>query len=231
MATDIDIMLQLAKVHIRNAMAKLVDLTGSIFGRLEVVSRDGSTKHHSAIWKCKCECGTEKSIDGQALRKGLTQSCGCLGAERRLQANTRHGMYGTTEYRIWADMLQRCNNPKQESYEGYGARGISVCKAWHEFSSFYADMGERPEGKTLDRIDNEGNYEPSNCRWSTGSEQAFNQRIRRDNSSGTRGISRNKALGKWETYLFVRGKKYNLGYHKHLSDAIEARKAAELRYI
>lgn len=148
---------------------------GSIFGRLTVIS-DMSSSKGKARWMCQCSCGKITVTTGDALRRGVVKSCGCLQAEAR-HLNTRkhgHGSYvaGVSRtYKSWQEMRARCNNKRSISYPNYGGRGISICARWSEFENFLADMGERPEGKSLDRIENNGNYEPNNCRWATSKEQ------------------------------------------------------------
>lgn len=150
-----------------------IDLTGQQIGRWTVLGYAG-IDGGQARWHCRCECGTVSSVNGAYLRSGQSRSCGCLGIELR----TTHGMYGTPLYRVWAAMLRRCENPKVERYPRYGGRGISVCERWHNFQFFYDDImreiGPRPKGKTLDRINNDGNYEPGNVRWATPQEQYAN---------------------------------------------------------
>jgi hypothetical protein len=152
-----------------------LDLTGQRFGRWLVIERSSSSS-----WRCVCDCGTERMLPTGTLRYGGTQSCGCLRRERALATNTMHGLRDRPVYRTWASMLQRCRNPNAPGYEYYGDRGITVCARWDpqqggSFSNFLADMGERPEGMSIDRIDNDGNYEPGNCRWATQAQQIANR--------------------------------------------------------
>lgn len=162
-------------------MAKFIDLTNQTFGRLTVVSR-GDNDGTRATWNCVCECGTETNVDGKKLRSGHTKSCGCYRAEvsapKTGHKNMRHGYaFRTPTYRTWAGMIQRCNNPSNKDYADYGAKGVTVCDRWRDFKLFLEDMGERPGGLTLDRINPYGNYEPSNCRWADWIVQANNRRI------------------------------------------------------
>jgi len=173
-------------------VGKVNDLSGKIFHRLLVVRRNGSTKHKKALWNCLCVCGQYKTIIGSDLTSGTTKSCGCLAIEhiRELGVATRgmpnkgtlrHGMSKDSNklpsvYRIWQNIKTRCFNKNCHDYLNYGGRGITVCDRWLEFKNFYEDMGDRPEGLSLDRIDNDGNYEPGNCRWTTFREQRMNQR-------------------------------------------------------
>lgn len=137
-----------------------------------------SIKNGVEYWRCRCECGTEREkVSVHDLRKGKSLSCGCLRRERTSEATKKHGLVNTPAYRTWSAMRQRCTNPNFKFYSYYGGRGISVCERWqNSFESFLADMGQPPEGCSLDRIDSNGNYEPGNCRWATRTEQMRNTR-------------------------------------------------------
>lgn len=151
-------------------------LVGHRFGRLVVTGLFGTDNGRNRIWVCRCDCGTEKNILGISLKSGTTKSCGCFRADRMGGLNKTHGQRRTSTYRIWAGMRTRCQNHKSPEYKDYGARGIKVCDKWQKFAGFYDDMGDRPPKYTIERIDFNGNYEKSNCKWATVTENLRNRR-------------------------------------------------------
>ena len=157
---------------------RVIDLSGEQFGQLTVLARAESNRHGKAQWLCACSCGPKSIVAGVDLRRSdrkATRSCGCRQRKATSDANRTHGQSETRAYSIWRTMWRRCTDPSSVAWGRYGGRGISVCEAWRDLGTFMADMGEPPSGRTLDRIDPDGNYEPGNCRWATPKEQAANK--------------------------------------------------------
>ena len=172
--------INLAIEHHEYTKMRLIDIAGQQFTRLTaiaIVDRIGRRPR----WICRCVCGNEIIVEGAKLRNGHTQSCGCLRADRCVERSLRHGHSRpgnhSPTHNSWRAMQTRCDNFRQKDWDHYGARVIIVCERWRSFENFLADMGERPEGHTIDRINVDGNYEPTNCRWATAQEQRRNQRL------------------------------------------------------
>jgi hypothetical protein len=168
-------------------MTKRDDLQGQIFGRFTILGFS-HVHQRNAYWHVACSCGNKRVVSGNSLKRGLTKSCGCYGREVTGNRRRSHGMSRSREYGAWCKMISRCTNPKDRRFNEWGGRGITVCERWlHSFANFYADMGDKPPRTLLDRIDNDGNYEPGNCRWAMPSESNFNRHKPR----------RTKALKSW----------------------------------
>lgn len=191
---------------------KIIDLPqGGVFGRWTVLAESHRDKHGYINWLCRCECGTEKTVCSHELRSGRSKSCGCLASELKAKRMTTHGhtkrvsgVYATPTYRAWVEMIRRCTKHGRNNSYLYVDRGIRVCDRWAEsFDNFLEDMGERPDGMSLDRIDNDAGYEPANCRWADKKTQSRNRR-------GLRMISYNGATRCLSEWAEILGFKYHL---------------------
>ena len=204
-------------------MRKLVnDLTGKRFGRLTVIGVEDNGKRQT-YYACQCDCGNVKVIRADALVGGCTVSCGCKKKEQdrvNLTANHSHKMSGTRIYTIWQGIKQRCLNPADTRYERYGGRGISICKEWeNSFQAFYdwAISNGYSDDLTIDRIDNDGNYEPSNCKWSTNKEQCNN----RSSNINIKIGNTTKTLTEWCEIFNVDYKKTLMRYNRNGFEGID----------
>lgn len=200
-----------------------IDLTGRRFGRFIVEEWVGG---HGAKYRCRCDCGMVKMVCGSLLCSGRTKSCGCLRREVTGKRARHHGLNKTPTHTCWVHIRSRCENPKNAGYYKYGARGIRVCERWRKFENFLADMGPRPSPKhSIDRIDNDGNYEPGNCRWADALTQLYNRRHRSPHGFGVE-INRN---GTFTAVIAKDGVKQYLGTFKTTEEAGKARREAERR--
>lgn len=192
-----------------------------------------STGRHDAQWLCLCSCGNICIGRQSRLKNGQMKSCGCLNKERVKDVNTTHGLKNTRLYNIWGHMKSRCNDTRNDSYELYGGRGITVCDEWsNNFLAFYnwAISNGYADNLTIDRIDTNGNYEPANCRWATNKEQAINRRIKSASKSGITGVRWYEPTQKWQVRIGVDGKGVHIGYFDNKDDALKARLEAEIKY-
>jgi hypothetical protein len=160
-------------------MKKIIK-SGDRYGRLTILQEVEPSYYSNKPYRnfsCLCDCGNKKIVKLDSLNRKYTTSCGCYNKEKVIETNTTHGLTKTPEYRTWHNMKQRCYNPNSKRYSDWGGRGIKVCDEWiNSFETFLKDMGKRPDGCSIDRIDNDGNYESSNCRWITSKEQSYNRR-------------------------------------------------------
>lgn len=163
-------------------MRKTIDLTGQQYGRLSVMEHTGRDKRRNALWRCQCECGEIVIVRACDLKSGHTASCGCLNRERQRASATTHGETETRLYHIWEGMKSRCLNISDRSYKDYGGRGITVCAEWaNSFEAFrdWALANGYRDDLTIDRKENDGPYNPDNCRWATAKQQGNNRRSNR----------------------------------------------------
>lgn len=197
---------------------KKVDLTNQKFGRLTAISYD-KYMNKKSYWNCICDCGNTVSVRVQSLTSGKTSSCGCLKSELTLQRTIKHGMAYANEYKIWCLMKARCYNRRSPEYHRYGGRGIFVSDEWrNSFSAFYRDMGDRPEGYSIERIDNDKGYSKENCKWATYEEQC-------NNKSTNIKIEINNQVKSLKEWANISGIKYRtilgrLTHHWNPTDAI-----------
>ena len=203
---------------------KFINRVGLIYGRLTVLEEAGRSAAKKVLWKCACICGNTKIVTSGDLATGNTLSCGCYLKERI----TKHGGWKNASYNSWRAMLRRCTNPQDKDFARYGAKGISVCQDWYNYTAFKDAMGEPTGVETLDRIDPTGNYEPGNTRWASPTTQARNTRVPKQSKTGHTGVLFHN--GKYYATITVQKKKYYSKVFSTVEEAAEARKELEQRY-
>lgn len=212
-------------------MSKPLELTGEKFGKLTAIKIHHKNNKGCNIWECRCDCGAIVYVQATKLRNGNTQSCGCLQKERTSVSSSKHGCSNSRIYHIWANMKSRCYNPNNKKYKNYGDRGIIVCDEWlKSFESFYnwAVNNGYQENLTIDRIDVDGNYEPSNCRWANMTAQANN----RTNNHLLSCQGENKTLSEWsnETGISPNLLWYRAHKNKPVDEILATTKQEPIRY-
>ncbi|HAR7072747.1 TPA: AP2 domain-containing protein [Staphylococcus aureus] len=206
-----------------------MDIVGMQFNYLKVLEFYGRNKHKKKLYKCLCtRCGNEKIMIGTAVKNGYSKSCGCLAKDNH---HKKHGMTGTLIYHKWKGMKQRCYNHNYDFYNAYGGRGIKVCDEWKDdFMQFYKDMGDVPfKGAELDRIDNDDDYKPSNCRWISHKENSNNRR-KYHNKTGYTGVTFKPKINKYQAQLYKNKKFIYLGVYETAEEAYLAYKKAKNEY-
>lgn len=207
-----------------------LEMVGTKYQRWTVVDT-GFKQTDSRMVKAICECGTEQMVSKSALKTGHSVSCGCHSREVASETNKTHGLSKERPYRIWSNMLQRCDNPKSDYFNNYGGRGITYQTSWKVFDNFWKDMSkEYVDGLELDRIDVNGNYTKENCRWVDRSLQMYNRRPFKNNTSGKTGVYLNKRSGNWVVHINVNSEKIYLGTYQDYDLAVFVREEAELKY-
>lgn len=207
-------------------MKALTDISGKVFGRLTAI-RFVNRARNSSIWECRCVCGTTKLVRRQHLLSGATKSCGCLIGETTAARNFTHGLTGTKTYTAWANMIKRCENATASGFERYGGAGVSVCERWRKFENFLADMGEAPQGMTIDRRDSAAGYSKVNCRWATATTQARNRTFK-NTPTGIKGVV--FCRDRFRVKIGVGYKQIHIGYFFTIEEAARARQDAENKY-
>lgn len=213
-------------------MAKVLDLCGHKYGKLSPVRFIGRDKHGHRVWECLCDCGSTKPVTVNHLRAGNVKSCGCSSKLLEMEAKKRDYRSFTKTYKTWNSMKSRCLHVSNPEYFRYGGAGITICDRWLEsFDNFLEDMGERPEGLTIDRVDPQGNYEPNNCRWATANEQSYNQGLSKRNTSGVAGVYWEEKCKKWRVRIQKDNKLLANDYFEDYDTAVEHRlKLEEIHY-
>lgn len=212
-------------------MGKFIDLSGQVFGRLTVLGIFDRDSLGQLRWECLCSCGNASIVLGVNLRAGSTKSCGCITKERL----SLHGLSRTPEYVSWSSCANRCYNPKCEYYHIYGGAGVTVCERWQElngkgFLNFLEDMGKRPNGTSLNRVNGAKIYSKETCEWATLSLQCYDRGKFSNNKSGVTGVSWHKSREHWCCSISVLGKRIYLGETSDFKVAVQLRLDGELKY-
>lgn len=207
-----------------------LEMIGQKYERWTVLEA-GFKQNSSRMMKAACECGAEQMVCKSALKLGHSVSCGCHSRESTSEARRTHGLSNERPYRIWSNMIQRCDNPKSDYFNNYGGRGIAYQQSWSVFEGFWKDMSEGyREGLELDRVDVNGGYTKENCRWVDRCLQMYNRRTFKNNTSGKTGVNLNKRSGNWVVNISVNTKKIYLGTYSDYDLAVFVREEAELKY-
>lgn len=197
---------------------RIKDMKHKRFGRLTGIEYS-HTDRYGAHWLFQCDCGNQTVLNSSSVRLGRTQSCGCLLLERKKEATSTHGKANSRAYKVWVSMKQRCLNPKSTGYPLYGGRGITISDDWLSFAKFYEDMGDPPEGSSIERLDNDRGYFKDNCQWADRSQQNINKGYQ-NKTTNIRNISYNQRDNSY-TVGFSRNKKRYRKDFKNLEDAIQ----------
>lgn len=218
--------------HRKNFLSELktIKMIGKKYGRWTVIDEAGYHTEPSGdkvrLYTCQCDCGEIRDIIGSSLRNGSSKSCGCLNSELASKRLIKHGLIDHPLYIVWGNMKKRCYNEKTNGYENYGGRGIEICKLWNKsFKSFYnwAIKNGWEYGLEIDRINNDDNYKPSNCRFVTRRKNTINRRVFKNSKTRYRGISKNNVTDKYIAYISVNGERIHLGTYKTIKRAVHVR--------
>ena len=225
----------LVTIRIRGAiLPNFKDRTGDVYGNLTTLyctQRASRNPRRKTTWMCECSRGDIREYQGDNLASGNSTCCvNCRKENRIIHGEARRGSKSSNTYNSWHSMKNRCTDENCQHYGNYGGRGITYTTSWEDFVSFKADMGDCPEGYTLERMNVNGNYNKDNCKWATRSEQSYNRRKSNKNTSGVEGVSFRKDTNKWDVYINKEGLRIRGGCFENLEDAIEKRRGLEIEF-